>query len=84
MQRSPSFKRLYSGAMTLLTALTIAASASTAYAEAPSMATEQDWQQVLQQAKGETVYFNAWGGSKKSTNIYVGLLANYSRVTTSR
>ncbi len=65
MQRSPSFKRLYSGAMTLLTALTIAASASTAYAEAPSMAIEQDWQQVLQQAKGETVYFNAWGGSQE-------------------
>ncbi|MDO6496600.1 ABC transporter substrate-binding protein [Photobacterium sanguinicancri] len=51
--------------MTLLTALTIAASASTAYAEAPSMAVEQDWQQVLQQAKGETVYFNAWGGSQE-------------------
>ena len=65
MQRLPSFKRLYSGAMTLLTALTIAASASTAYAEAPSMAVEQDWQQVLQQAKGETVYFNAWGGSQE-------------------
>lgn len=65
MQRSPSFKRLYSGAMTLLTALTIAASASTAYAEAPSMAIEQDWQQVLQQAKSETVYFNAWGGSQE-------------------
>lgn len=26
---------------------------------------DQDWQQILSEAKGQTVYFNAWGGSQE-------------------
>ncbi|KMV30789.1 hypothetical protein AB733_09255 [Photobacterium swingsii] len=65
MHRSSSFKRLSSGATTLLAALAMAVGASTAYAETHSAPSNQDWLQIVEQAKGETVYFNAWGGSQE-------------------
>ena len=35
---------------------------------AQAQSVSQDWQSTLQQAKGQTVYFNAWGGSNNINN----------------
>lgn len=39
-------------------------------ASQPSRATEGDWQRTLDEARGQTVYFNAWGGSPE-INAYL-------------
>ncbi len=49
--------------------LTLAVAAPALAASAP-----KDWSQVLQQAQGQTVYFNAWGGEAR-TNAYINWAA---------
>ncbi|MCG2878799.1 ABC transporter substrate-binding protein, partial [Obesumbacterium proteus] len=51
---------------TLLTGLCLLAPAAHANTTEPSAA----WAQTQQQAKGQTVYFNAWGGSTQ-VNSYL-------------
>ena len=36
--------------------------------------THADWSQIQNEAKGQTVYFNAWGGSE-ATNAYISWAA---------
>ena len=37
-----------------------------------------DWSQVQNEARGQTVYFNAWGGSE-ATNAYISWAAKEAR-----
>ncbi len=56
----PALKKL------TLTAALLISSLSANANETPTNATiTPTWQQTLTQAKGETVYFNAWGGSQE-------------------
>ncbi|PKP63178.1 MAG: ABC transporter substrate-binding protein, partial [Alphaproteobacteria bacterium HGW-Alphaproteobacteria-8] len=48
-----------------LSALALFATAATAQTPDPS-----DWDSVLEQARGQTVYWNAWGGSN-TVNDYI-------------
>lgn len=52
---------------TALTGLAFALSLTAAQAADPDV---KNWDQVLEQAKGQTVYFNAWGGSQ-NINDYI-------------
>ncbi|WP_405404360.1 ABC transporter substrate-binding protein [Paracoccus sp. Ld10] len=36
-------------------------------------ATAQGWQQVLDQARGQTVYFHAWGGDQRTNDFIAGV-----------
>ncbi len=51
----------------LLTAISLASMTLTALAADPN---PKDWDAVLAEAKGETVYWNAWGGSE-NINAYI-------------
>ncbi len=33
----------------------------------------QSWQEITDKARGQTVYFHAWGGSRKSITTFAGL-----------
>ena len=37
-----------------------------------------DWSQIQNEAKGQTVYFNAWGGSE-ATNAYIAWAAQEAK-----
>ncbi|NNG05653.1 MAG: ABC transporter substrate-binding protein [Inquilinus sp.] len=52
-----------------------AALATAALVAVPAGAAEEDWQQVLDRARGQTVYFNAWGGSQQ-INDYIAWVAD--------
>ncbi len=43
-------------------------------ASGPLLAANPDdnWQQTLEEAKGQTVYFNAWAAARRSTPIWCG------------
>ena len=41
-----------------------------------------NWDNVLNEARGQTVYFNAWGGDPKITPFLSGLAASPDRVMT--
>ena len=41
---------------------------------APPLAAHADWAQTEKDARGQTVYFNAWGGSE-ATNAYIAWAA---------
>ena len=48
---------------------------ASAFASVVSTANAQDWQNTLDEAKGQTVYWNAWGGSD-NINAYIDWIKN--------
>ncbi len=63
----PLVRKLSQGvALSVALSITLSASMPASATEPTVEATQaQSWQQVLDKAKGQTVYFNAWGGSQE-------------------
>lgn len=60
----------FSKTMTALSALALSLGVTLAASATPA----QDWQKIEAQAKGQTVYFNAWGGGE-AINAYIAWAA---------
>jgi len=66
--------RVASVARQHLAVLTLAVLTPAVVTPAAAAPDPKDWPQVLQQARGQTVYFNAWGGEAR-TNAYINWAA---------
>lgn len=61
---------LPAAAMAALASLAAVAPARAQDAPAPDAPTAADWPQIVERARGQTVYFNAWGGAE-TINAYI-------------
>lgn len=57
----------FNRARTLLAAIAVSVALATG-ANAQEVAPDSDWEAVVAEARGQTVYFNAWGGSDRINN----------------
>ncbi len=66
----PRLNHLLRAAATALLAGLAAAAASAQNAASPAPPTAADWPRIVERARGQTVYFNAWGGAE-TINAYI-------------